>query len=297
MKKYNYTTIYFKTTKVDNLNIFYREAGVGNPQTILMLHGFPSSSHMYRNLIKELASRYHVVAPDYPGFGMSSCPSPSEFSYNFDHLAEVMEKFTVRLNLSAFNLYMHDYGGPVGFRIAVKHPEWIQSLIIQNANVYEDGLGPDVQFIGQLEQSGDTEGLKKAVEFMLSQEGIKQQYTYGALNPEIISPDAYLMDHFFMERHGIKAIQSILFQNYSTNFPQYPLWQNYLRTYQPHALVLWGKNDKIFIAPGAEAYRKDLKEVEIHLLDGGHFVQEEQFELMAIQIDEFLTRKYAKQAY
>ncbi len=280
----------FKTIEVDGLDIFYREAGPVDAPTILLLHGFPSSSHMYRDLISSLSSSYHLIAPDYPGFGLSSCPAPETFNYTFDHVAEIMDHFIDKLNLTSFSLYMQDYGGPIGFRIASRRPDLIKSLIVQNANMYMEGLGPDIQKIGTLQKSGDLNGLHGAIQYILSAEGIKEQYVHGSKDLTKINPDAYLMDSFFMERVGIKNIQSILFQNYPTNFVKYPEWQNYLRNTQPPTLIVWGKNDKIFIAPGAEAYQRDLRDPELHLLDGGHFLLEEYSPQVADLIKTFLSK-------
>jgi len=285
------TTMTYKKLKVDGLEIFYREAGIKNKEVILFLHGFPSSSHMYRNIMADLSSEYHVIAPDYPGFGLSSCPSVKEFSYTFDNIALVMEHFIDALAIKKINLYMQDYGGPVGFRIAAKRPQLIQSLIIQNANAYFEGLGPEVQQIGKLQQTKDTVGLDNAINFMLSYEGIKAQYLHGAEDPNKISPDSYNMDSYFIERKGIKEIQFALFKNYNTNFPKYEEWQNYFKQYQPPALIIWGKNDQIFITPGADAYKKDLKNAEIHILNGGHFVLEEHHKTIAGIMSRFLTQK------
>jgi len=280
----------YHTIKVKGLNIFYREAGNPEKPAILLLHGFPSSSHMYRNLIEDLSSEYHLIAPDYPGFGLSSSPSIKDFSYTFDHLSEIMESFIDTLKLTHFSLYMQDYGGPVGFRIISKRPELVQALIIQNANTYTDGLGADVQKIGALQAAGDVKGLDKAINYMISLEGIKEQYVFGSIHPENISPDAYLMDHFFLENEEKKEIQKVLFKNYETNFPKYLEWQQYLKKYQPPTIITWGKNDKIFTGPGALAYKKDLKNVEVHLFDGGHFLLEEYHQEIARLINNFLKK-------
>lgn len=285
----HYKTRYHKV-QIEDTDIFYREAGDPQQPVILLLHGFPSSSHMFRNLIERLAPHYHLIAPDYPGFGFSGCPSPEVFTYSFDHLAVIMEKFIDRLHLSAISFYMQDYGGPIGFRIISKRPELVKALLIQNANVYLEGLGPDVQKIGALAEANDVTGLKAAANYMMSFEGIKEQYVYGAANPDVISPDSYYMDHALFEEPGIREIQKILFDDYGSNFPHYPQWQDYLRTHQPPVLLSWGKNDKIFPGSGALAYKKDLPAAELHLFDGGHFLLEEYGNEIAALIHSFLQK-------
>jgi pimeloyl-ACP methyl ester carboxylesterase len=281
-------TIY-KTVTVNGLNIFYREAGAGNARAILLLHGFPSSSHMYRNLLAGLSGRYHVIAPDYPGFGNSSCLPPDAFEYSFDNLAGVMEQFIDALGLKRFSLYVQDYGGPVGFRIASKRPELIEALLIQNANAYMEGLGPFVKKIWS-DEPDNTIGIDAAIDAKLTLEGIMEEYQTGVSYPERISPDAYLMDYHFIARPGNKAIQATLFKNYPSNFLLYEQWQQYFRQQQPPALIIWGKGDPIFIVPGAKAYTRDLKNAELHILDGGHFVLEEQHRAAAALIEGFLAR-------
>jgi pimeloyl-ACP methyl ester carboxylesterase len=286
-----YHKVLYKTIKVDGLDVFYREAGNPLKPTLLLLHGFPSSSFMYRDLINDLAADYHLIAPDYPGFGLSSRPPVSEFDYSFDHLALVMENFISQIHLKHFSLYMQDYGGPIGFRIAAKHPEWISALIIQNANAYGEGLGADFKKIMAMEDAGDKAGVEKILKYIISFEGIKVQYTEGANNLGNIDPDAYLMDHQFIKGEENEAIQNTLFQNYHINLTKYPEWQRYLRLHQPPALIVWGKNDPIFIAPGGLAYQKDLKNAEVHLLNGGHFALVEYHAEIAAYIRSFLNRK------
>ena len=290
VKKNEASSVCYRTVTIRNVEIFYREAGDPEKPAILLLHGFPSSSHMFRNLIEQLSADYHLIAPDYPGFGYSSCPDPSEFDYSFDHLSEVMELFIDALQLKHINIYMQDYGGPVGFRIIKKRPELVSSLIIQNANVFLEGLGPDVQKIGALAEAQDLAGLDAAIEYMMSLEGIRNQYVSGTLHPERISPDSYFMDLFFFGQPGKKAIQKILFANYSSNFPRYPEWQAYLREYQPPVLIIWGKNDTIFPGSGALAYQKELPHAELHLFDGGHFLLEEYGTEAARLIRSFLQK-------
>jgi pimeloyl-ACP methyl ester carboxylesterase len=281
----------FKRLRIDDLTIFYREAGPRDAPALLLLHGFPSSSHMFRHLMEHLSGKYRVIAPDYPGFGLSSCPSPGEFTYTFDHLAGVMEKFVDALGLTRFSLYVQDYGGPVGFRLASKHPERIQALLIQNANAYQEGLSAAVQQMWQLEASGNAAAVQSIIHHMLTLEGIRENYIHYPDMEETVSPDAYLLDHYFMERPGVREIQATLLGNYKTNFPQYESWHAYFRKHQPPALILWGKHDPVFIVPGAEAYRRDLPQAELHVLDGGHFLLEAQHGAAAVLIDQFLIRQ------
>lgn len=291
----NISAARYHTVGIDGLQIFYREGGTQNKETILFLHGFPSSSHMYRDVMARLSANYHVVAPDYPGFGQSSCPPADAFSYTFDQIALVMERFVDALNLERINLYMQDYGGPVGFRIAAKRPELIRSLLIQNANAYLEGLGPEVQMIGKLQEDNDAAGLKAAISYMLSYEGNKAQYLHGVADSTRVSPDAYNMDSYFLERDGAKAIQTALFNNYGSNFSKYSDWQAYFRKHQPPTLIVWGKHDRIFTLAGANAYKQDLKNAELHILDGGHFALEEYDAEIAGLIHQFLTKLAAGQ--
>jgi pimeloyl-ACP methyl ester carboxylesterase len=282
-------TTNFKTIRVDGVDIFYREAGNKNNPAILLLHGFPSSSHMYRDLINDLSDSYYLIAPDYPGFGQSSAPSPSVYNYSFDNLAMTINHFIDALDLKKFSLYVQDYGGPIGFRIAAQRPELIQALIIQNANAYNEGLGqalkPLVDYIEN--QNEETE---RAVRFFLSFEANKWLHTDGAEDVLKISPDSYTLDQYYLDRRGNDEIQLALFRNYGSNLPLYNEWQSYFRTYQPPALVVWGKNDKLFVAAGAEAYKKDLKDAQISLLNGGHFVLEERHAEVALLIKSFMMR-------
>ena len=259
---------------IDGLDIFYREAGSRDNPTILLLHGFPTSSHMFRNLMSALADRFHLVAPDYPGYGNSSMPTVDEFDYTFDRLAQIVEKFITAINLKRYSLYVMDYGAPIGYRIAAKYPERVESLIVQNGNAYEEGLREFWNPIKAYWQDRSPENADKLRPFF-TLETTKWQYTNGVHNPEAISPDTWNMDQLFLDRPGNVEIQLALFYSYGTNPPLYPQWQEYFRKYQPPTLIVWGKNDYIFPAEGAYPYQRDLKDVEFHLLDTGHFALEE----------------------
>lgn len=282
-----------QTITIDGQTIFYREAGnMENAPTILLLHGFPTSSHMFRNLIPALADKFHLIAPDYPGFGYSSMPSAEEFQYTFDHMAEILNKFIAQMGLERFSMYVMDYGAPIGYRLAVKNPEKIEALIVQNGNAYDEGLG---EFWEPLKAywTEPNEKNKDALMKFLTIEATKWQYTHGVRSENAISPDNWVLDQSLIERPGNKEIQLQLFYDYRSNLPLYPQWQEYFKMYQPPTLVVWGKNDHIFLKEGAIPYQRDLKNVEIHLLDTGHFALEEEGELIAELISRFLTsRRY-----
>jgi pimeloyl-ACP methyl ester carboxylesterase len=278
---------FHRTIQVDGLDLFYREAGSPNAPTILLLHGFPTSSHMFRHLIPALADQFHIVAPDYPGFGNSSAPPVNEFDYTFDRLAEVIDKFIETLGLNRYSLYLMDYGAPIGYRIATKHPERVETLIVQNGNAYEEGLR---DFWDQIKAYWSARTLENANQLrqLLTLDATKWQYTYGTRNSETISPDNWNIDQPLLDRPGNNDIQLALFYSYSSNPPLYPQWQEYFRTYQPPTLVVWGKNDYIFPAEGAYSYQRDLKNLEFHLLDTGHFALEEDGETIAAHIRHFI---------
>ena len=261
----------YKTVDVDGVSIFYREAGRPDASTLLLLHGFPSSSHMFRDLIPELANDFHLVAPDYPGFGNSAAPPPDRFAYTFDHLSEVMERFVVKLGLQRFALYAQDFGGPVGFRIATRHPEWVSALVIQNANAYEEGLSPMASDLLKPFWDGRTPELDAKVLALFRRESTIAQYVTGAKNRSAISPDAWNMDQAVLDRPGSDRIQLELQADYVTNLARYPEWHAYFAKHQPPTLVVWGRGDPIFTVAGAEAYAKDLRTIETHFLDTGHF--------------------------
>ncbi|HEY9741931.1 MAG TPA: alpha/beta hydrolase [Coleofasciculaceae cyanobacterium] len=282
--------IAYRTVSIDGLDIFYREAGSRSNPTILLLHGFPTSSHMFRNLIPALADRFHLVAPDYPGYGNSSMPSLDEFDYTFDHLAEIVEKFVAAIDLKKYSLYVMDYGAPIGYRIAAKYPERVQALIVQNGNAYEEGLRDFWNPIKAYWHDHSPENADK-LRHLFTLEATKWQYTNGVRNLEAISPDTWNMDQPFLDRPGNEEIQLALFYSYGTNPPLYPQWQEYFRKYQPPTLIVWGKNDYIFPAEGAYPYQRDLKDVELHLLDTGHFALEEEGEAIASHIAQFLASR------
>ncbi|MEJ6484760.1 alpha/beta hydrolase [Nostoc punctiforme UO1] len=280
----------YRTVSIDGLNIFYREAGSRDNPTILLLHGFPTSSHMFRNLIPALADKFHLVALDYPGYGNSSMPTVNEFDYTFDRLAEIVEKFIAAIALKKYSLYVMDYGAPIGYRIAAKYPERVQSLIVQNGNAYEEGLREFWEPIKAYWQERSPENAEK-LKYLFTLEATKWQYTNGVHNLEAISPDTWTVDQHFLDRPGNEEVQLALFYSYGTNPPLYPQWQEYFRNYQPPTLIVWGKNDYIFPADGAYPYQRDLKDVEFHLLDTGHFALEEDGDAIANYIDQFLTSR------
>jgi pimeloyl-ACP methyl ester carboxylesterase len=277
-----------QTITVGGQTIFYREAGdKDKTPTILLLHGFPTSSHMFRNVIPALADKFHLVAPDYPGFGYSSMPPVDRFKYTFDHLAEIVDKFVHQIGLEKYSLYVMDYGAPVGYRLAVKHPEKIEALIVQNGNAYEEGLGEFWELL-RTYWSEPNERNKNALKKFLTLEATRWQYTHGVKNENAISPDNWIHDQSLLDRPGNNEIQLQLFYDYKSNLPLYPQWQDYFRKYQPPTLVVWGRNDIIFSKEGAIPYQRDLKDVQIHLLNTGHFALEEEGELIVELISRFL---------
>ena len=307
------STVTYKTVNIDGLEIFYREAGPKTAPTLLLLHGFPTSSHMFRDLIPALADKYHVIAPDYPGFGFSSIPKVSEFDYSFDNLANVIEKFTKTVGLTKYSLYLMDYGAPIGFRIAAAHPERIETLIIQNGNAYDEGIdnifwepikeywkdrravnkGLDNAFWKNVKAAYKNPNLpnEDALRFVVTLGATKWQYTNGVRNVESISPDTWGHVQPLLDREGNPEIQLQLFYSYGTNPPLYPKWQEYFRKHQPPTLIVWGKNDEIFPAAGAEPYKRDLKNLEYHLFDTGHFALEEDGTAIAKTIRTFLEKR------
>ena len=285
------TQVLYRTLKVEGLNIFYREAGSKDAPAILLLHGFPTSSQMFRNLIPALADRYHVIAPDYPGYGQSSAPTVDRFEYTFDHLASVIDAFTEQVGLTRFTLYVQDYGAPVGYRLAVKHPERISALIVQNGNAYDEGIANDFWVPIKAYWKDRTEANAAPLQKFLTLEATRWQYTHGVRNLETISPDTWTIDQALLDRPGNAAIQLAMLLSYGSNPPHYPEWQAYFRAHQPPTLIVWGKNDAIFPPSGADPYRRDLKDLEFHLLDTGHFALEEDGATIARLIRDFLAKR------
>jgi len=279
-----------KTINIDGVDIFYREAGPMDAPTILLLHGFPTSSHMFRNLITALSDRYHLVAPDYPGFGNSAQPDMESFDYSFDNLANIMENFVAELGIKKYSVYLMDYGAPIGFRLAAKHPEQITSLIVQNGNAYIEGLREFWDPIRVYWKDRTATNAEPLAGF-ISPDGVKWQYTHGVRNEKLISPDNWNVDLRHLTREGNPSIQLALFYDYQNNVPHYSEWQAYFRKHQPPMLIVWGKNDYIFPAEGAHPYKRDLKNLEFHLLDTGHFALEEDGQVIADYIREFMTTR------
>jgi len=284
------TAVKYKTEKIDGLDIFYREAGSPSNPTLLLLHGFPTSSHMFRNLIPKLAEQFHLVAPDYPGYGQSSMPLVDEFEYTFDKVSDIVDKLLQRLKIESFAMYVQDYGAPVGYRLAMKHPEQVTGLVVQNGNAFEEGL-KDFWIPIRAYWKERTPEHTDALRGLLKLEATKWQYTEGARNVENISPDAYTLDQALLDRPGNNDIQLQMLYDYGSNPPRYPAWQEFFAKYQPPTLIVWGKNDQIFPADGAHPYTKILKDIEFNLLDTGHFALEEDVDFVAERIQKFLLPK------
>lgn len=284
------TDVSYRTVKVDGVNVFYREAGPKDAPTVLLLHGFPTSSQMFRNLIPQLADRYHVIAPDYPGFGQSDAPAVDKFAYSFDNLANVVDKFTAAVGASKYALYVQDYGAPIGFRLAAAHPERVSAIVVQNGNAYVEGIDNDFWAPFKVYWADKTEANAAKLKPFFELGATKWQYTHGARDASRISPDAWTVDQAYMDRPGNKDIQLELFYSYGSNPARYPEWQAYFRKHQPPMLITWGKNDKIFPAAGATPYLRDLPKAELHLLDTGHFALEEDGAQIGKLMRTFLAR-------
>lgn len=287
------SAIHYRTQKVGDVEVFYREAGPIDAPVILLLHGFPTSSHMFRDLIPELADRYRVIAPDLPGFGLTKTPPRGQFTYSFDALAEVLGGLVDALGLRRYALYIFDYGAPTGLRLAMKHPERVTAIITQNGNAYVEGFSADWE-PWQAYWREPTPERREATRASLSDEAIRFQHEHGA-PAGAVSPDGYMLDTFYMHRPDAYEIQLDLILSYRTNVALYPDFQAYLRTHRPPLLAVWGKHDVFFLPPGAEAYKRDVPDAEIHLLDAGHFALETHHREIAARIQDFLGRKLAKQ--
>lgn len=282
--------IALRTANVGPVTVFYREAGDRRNPTLLLLHGFPTSSHMFRQLIPLLADRYHIVAPDLPGFGYTSAPPRGEFAYTFDNLAQVVERFTDAIGLTRYAIYVFDYGAPVGFRLALARPERITAIISQNGNAYEEGLGEDWAPVRRYWQDPSQDN-RDALRPMLTLEGTKWQYVHGVPDEREVAPEAYWLDYALLSRPGNDEIQLDLFGDYANNVAMYPQFQAYFATRKPPFLAVWGRWDPFFLPPGAEAYKRDNPNAEVHLLDTGHFALETHAEEIAAFIRRFLERR------
>ena len=282
--------IHYRTAAVGEHQIFYREAGDPNQTSLLLLHGFPSSSHMFRNLIPLLSDRLHIVAPDLPGFGFSQSPPRSQFKYTFDNLATAIGAFTETIDLKRYALYVFDYGAPVGFRLAVAHPERVTAIVSQNGNAYEEGLSDAWDPIRRYWAEPTTKNREVVRDALLTFEGTRWQYTHGVADPEMIAPESYTLDAALLERPGNKDIQLDLFLDYASNLTLYPVFQKYFSDAKPPLLAIWGKHDPFFIPAGAEAYRRDNPNAVVEFLDTGHFALETHFEKIAGEIGRLMDR-------
>jgi pimeloyl-ACP methyl ester carboxylesterase len=279
----------YQHATVNGLKLFYREAGSKTSPTIVLLHGFPSSSHMFRDLIPQLAGKFHIIAPDYPGFGYSDAPDTTSFQYTFDNLAAQIEELLFNvLGLKKFSIYVQDYGAPVGYRIAYKHQDAIEGIIVQNGNAYVEGIGTGFDAMKPFWANRNAE-TEKPVRELLKKEATIFQYTHGVQDVSRISPDSYTFDQLFLDRPGNDAIQLNLLHNYQSNLAKYDGWHEFFRNRQPRTLIVWGKNDPFFTVPGAQAYLRDIPRAELHLLDTGHFALEESSEFIAQQIIKVLA--------
>jgi len=276
--------------------LFYREAGPKDSPTIVLLHGFPSSSHMFRDLIPQLSDKFHVIAPDYVGFGYSDAPDVKEFEYTFDNLAAHVEELLFKnLGLKQFSIYVQDYGAPIGYRIASKHPEAIQGIVVQNGNAYAEGIGGAFDPMKPFWANRNSE-TEKPVRQLLTKDMTISQYTHGVKDPSRISPDSYTLDQLFLDRPGNAEVQLNLLHNYQSNVALYDQWHEYFRKRQPRMLIVWGTNDPFFTVEGAKAYKKDLPNAEMHLIETGHFALEDSSAFIAEHIREFLTSQTKKSA-
>src|ERR1051326_5746639 len=288
-------SVTYRKVDVDDIGVFYREAGPKDAPTILLLHGFPTAGHMFRDLIPQLADRFRLVAPDLPGFGQSDIPARTAFIYSFENIANVIARFAEVIGLDRFAIYVFDYGAPVGFRLAVRHPERVTALISQNGNAYEEGLSEGWNPIQAYWRDPSPKN-RSALRAFLTPETTQWQYTHGAADPERLSPDAWTLDSALLARPGNDEIQLDLFGDYQSNIALYPKFQDYIRTRRPPLLAVGGKNDPFFLPPGAHAYKRDNPDAEIHLLETGHFALESHAPEIAAIIRDFLARKLTQRS-
>lgn len=279
--------ITYHTADVDGFKIFYREAGLREARTLLLLHGFPTAGHMFRDLIPLLADRYHLIAPDLPGFGQSEAPSRATFTYSFDRIAHRIDRFTEVIGLGRFAIYVFDYGAPTGFRIATKHPDRVTAIISQNGNAYEEGLSDGWNPMRTYWEDASPTN-RNALRAFLTPETTRWQYTHGVPDPSAVSPDGYSLDAFYLSRPGQDDIQLDLFGDYKSNVRLYPTFQTYLRDHKPKLLAVWGRNDPFFLPAGAEAFRRDVPDAIVRFLDTGHFALETHAIEIAAEIRDFL---------
>lgn len=283
----------YRDVTIDGVKIFYREAGPRDAPALLLLHGFPSSSHMFRELIPRLADRYRVIAPDLPGFGFSDAPDRTTFAYTFDNLARIVDRFTEVVGLDRYALYVFDYGAPIGFRLAAEHPDRITAIVSQNGNAYEEGLSDGWNPIQRYWQQPSDEN-RAALRALLAPEATRWQYVHGVADPTTVAPESYTLDAALLARPGNDDVQLDLFLDYASNVALYPTFQAHLRTAQPPLLAVWGRNDPFFLPAGAEAFRRDTPNAEVHLLDTGHFALETHVDTIAVTLREFLERTVTK---
>ena len=282
--------ITYRSVEVDSLKVFYRETGAPGAPKLLLLHGFPSAGHMFRDLIPLLADRFHIVAPDLPGFGQSDMPARSQFKYTFDNLARVIDRFTESVGFDRFALYVFDYGAPAGFRLAAWHPERITAIISQNGNAYEEGLSDGWKPIRAYWQDPSTAN-RNALRSFLAADTTRWQYTHGVPDASSVSPDGLSLDNFYLARPGADEVQLDLFGDYKSNLSLYPAFQDYFRTHKPPLLAVWGKHDPFFLPAGANAFKRDIPHADVRFFDTGHFALETHAEPIALAMREFLSQQ------